>query len=141
MDVSVHSETAGCHKRQRGVGTTGAVAVSDDRDVAEVLALLDDEYARAILRQTSGEALSASEISDACGMSVSTVYRRADRLVDCGLLVERTVATPDGNHYSTYESRVEELTVSISTDSVDVRVTERPVGDLGDRFTDLWEGL
>ncbi|MUV89987.1 helix-turn-helix domain-containing protein [Halapricum sp. CBA1109] len=115
--------------------------MSDDRDVAEVLALLDDEYARAILRQTSGEALSASEISDACGMSVSTVYRRADRLVDCGLLVERTVATPDGNHYSTYESRVEELTVSISTDSVDVRVTERPVGDLGDRFTDLWEGL
>jgi len=115
--------------------------VTDDPDPDEVLALLDDEYAEAILRQTRDAALSAKEISNACDISVATVYRRTERLVDCGLLAERRVAQPDGNHHSTYEARLDELTVRLTDEGFEVTIDERPTGDLADRFTDMWEGL
>lgn len=117
------------------------VAVPADPGVEEVLALLDDPYARAILRETRGAALSARELSEACDVSISTVYRRAGRLVECGLLVERRIARPCGNHYTTYEARLDELTVRLTDEGFEVAVTERPTGDIADRFTDLWEGL
>jgi predicted transcriptional regulator len=115
--------------------------VTADQQTEEILALLDDEYARAILRQTVDEAKSAKELSDACGISLSTVYRRAERLVDVGLLAERRIATQEGTHYSMYEAQLDELTVSLTAEGVTVDITEKPPGDLADRFTEMWEGL
>ncbi|WP_218839142.1 helix-turn-helix domain-containing protein [Natronoarchaeum philippinense] len=113
----------------------------EDPDPDEVLDLLDDQYAKAILRQTRDTALSAKEISTACDISVSTVYRRTERLVDCGLLAERRIAQSDGTHHSTYEARLDEVTVSLTDDGFEVTIDEKPTGDLADRFTDMWEGL
>ena len=115
--------------------------VTDEPNADEVLALLDDEYARAILRETRTEAKSASDLGDACDISVSTVYRRAERLVECGLLAEHHVPRSDGNHYSTYEARLDQLTVSLTDDGFAVSIDAQPTGDLADRFTDMWEGL
>jgi DNA-binding transcriptional ArsR family regulator len=115
--------------------------VTDDADDAEVLALLDDRYAEAILRAVRDEELSARELSEVCDISVSTVYRRAERLVECGLLAERHVARPDGNHYSMYEARMDEVTVRLTDGGFEVTVSGEPTGDLADRFTDIWEGL
>lgn len=120
---------------------TETIRVSTDPDTEEILALLDDAYARDILHETQTEALSAKAISDACDISVSTVYRRAERLVDAGLLAERRIAQPDGNHYSMYEARLDELTVRLTDDGFEIAVVEKPTGDLADRFTELWEGL
>ena len=117
------------------------IDVPDDPDPDEVLDLLDDQYAEAILRQTRDTALSAQEISTACDISVSTVYRRTERLVDCGLLAERRIAQSDGTHHSTYEARLDEVTVSLTDDGFEVTIDEKPTGDLADRFTDMWEGL
>lgn len=119
----------------------GSVDVTSRSDADEILALLHDDYAEAILRQTNGEALSAKELSEACDASVSTVYRRADRLVDAGLLAERRIARPDGTHYSVYEARLDELTVRLTDVGFEVTVSETTPGDLADRFTDMWEGL
>lgn len=115
--------------------------MSDETDVDEVLALLDDQYAQDILHQTRDEALSAKELSERCEISISTVYRRTERLIECGLLAERRVAEPDGNHYSLYEARLDELTVRLTDDGFEITVTEKPIDDLADRFTELWEGL
>lgn len=41
-----------------------------------VVALLDDEHNRSILTVTSGEPKSASDLTDHCGISPSSVYRR-----------------------------------------------------------------
>ncbi|SNZ04206.1 Helix-turn-helix domain-containing protein [Natronoarchaeum philippinense] len=117
------------------------IDVPEDPDPDEVLDLLDDQYAKAILRQTRDTALSAKEISTACDISVSTVYRRTERLVDCGLLAERRIAQSDGTHHSTYEARLDEVTVSLTDDGFEVTIDEKPTGDLADRFTDMWEGL
>lgn len=141
MSLKPNNQPLLVRDRHRQTTLTEARCVSGDPDTEEILALLNDGYARAILHETRGEALSAKEISDACDISISTVYRRADRLVDAGLLAEQRIAQPDGNHYSMYEARLDELTVRLTESGFEIAVTEKATGDLADRFTDLWEGL
>jgi len=117
------------------------IPVGDEPDADEILALLDDSYAQEILRQTRDDAMSAKELSEACDISISTVYRRAERLVDCGLLAELRVPQSDGNYYSMYEARLDELTVRLTDDGFEITVSERATGHLADRFTEMWEGL
>lgn len=126
---------------RRATTATERTHMADDADPKEILALLDDQYAQEILRQTRDTAMSAKELSEACNISISTVYRRAERLVECGLLAEQRVARPDGNHYSRYETRLDELTVRLTDDGFEITISEKPTGDLADRFTDMWEGL
>lgn len=117
------------------------IRVGDETDTDEILALLDDSYAQEILRQTRNNAMSAKELSETCNISISTVYRRAERLVECGLLAERRIPQSDGNHYSMYEARLDELTIRLTDDGFEVTVSERAAGNLADRFTEMWEGL
>jgi len=56
------------------------VSESSEPDLATVAGLLDDEYARAVLAATSTQPKSATEIAEECDASVSTVYRRTERL-------------------------------------------------------------
>lgn len=128
--------------RGRGALTvTERTRVTDEADAEEILELLDDQYAREILRQTRDNAMSAKELSETCEISISTVYRRTERLVECGLLAEQRVARSDGNHYSMYEARLDELTVRLTDTGFEITVSEKSTGDLADRFTDMWEGL
>jgi predicted transcriptional regulator len=117
--------------------------VSDERDDEEILALLDDEYARAILRETSAEPMSANTLSERCDASVTTIYRRIDRLQDCDLIEERIRPQPDGNHYKVYASRLESLEVTFEDGEIRAEVTRRepPEEDPADRFTRMWEDL
>jgi DNA-binding transcriptional ArsR family regulator len=115
--------------------------VTDDQDSDDILSLLDDGYAQEILRRTRNTPMSAKELSEACDISISTVYRRVERLVDCELLAERRIPQSDGNHYSIYEARLDELTVTLTDDGFEVTVSERATGNLADRFTEMWEGL
>lgn len=117
------------------------ISVTDEPDADEILALLDDQYAQAILQHTRNKGLSAKELSEACDISISTVYRRAERLVACGLLAERRIVQSDGANYSMYEAQLDELTVRLTDEGLEVTVVEKPIGDLADRFTDMWEGL
>lgn len=117
------------------------MSVTDEADADEILALLDDQYAQLILQQTRNNAMSAKEISETCDISISTVYRRTERLTECGLLAEQRVAQSDGNHYSLYEARLDELTVRLTDEGFEITVAQKATGDLADRFTDLWEGL
>jgi len=117
------------------------VLVTDEPDSDKILALLDDSYAQEILRRTRNTPMSAKELSEACDISISTVYRRVERLVDSGLLAERRIPQPDGNYYSMYEAQLDELTVTLTDDGFEVTVSERGTGNLADRFTEMWEGL
>lgn len=115
--------------------------MSEDSSAEEIFALLDDEYARAILAQTSIEPMSAKKLSDRCDASLPTVYRRAERLVDCGLLAERTELGESGHHYSVYEAELDSLTVDLEEGDLSVTVETGEPDDPADRFTDLWEGI
>jgi alpha-D-ribose 1-methylphosphonate 5-triphosphate synthase subunit PhnG len=85
--------------------------------------------------------MSAKTLSDRCDASLPTVYRRAERLVDCGLLAERTEIGGSGHHYSVFEARLDRLTVELDDGELSVAVERDAPGDPADRFTELWEGL
>ena len=106
----------------------------------ELLALLDDEYARAILVELTTEPMSVSELCQVCEISDPTAYRRLDRLQAVELVTEQQELDPEGHHYKQYVATVDDVTVSFEDGTYDVTVT-RPPSDPADRFTDLFEGL
>lgn len=112
----------------------------EEQDGTEVIALLDDEYARAILVETSREPQSATALGETCDASDPTIYRRLERLREAGLVTEQQQLDPGGHHYKTYEADVERVTVEIEDGEWSVEVTPREE-DPADRFTRLYEGL
>ena len=108
-----------------------------DVDLATVVALLDDEHTRSILAATSDRPLSANELSEHCGVSTSSIYRRLDRLTDADLVAERTRPRSDGHHETVYVSRLHrfELTVTDGELRWDI---DRESDDVADQLTRLW---
>lgn len=109
---------------ENGVDTTatGPTVVTTGSEVRTLLDLLGDDVCRAILATTTDTARSAREIAAACDVPLSTTYRKVDRLVDAGLLAERTRVRPTGKHPSEFRRAVGEVVVS-----VDARGTTRLV--------------
>lgn len=111
-----------------------------ETDTAAIAAVLDDEYARAILAATSVEPMSANTLSETCDASLQTIYRRVDDLKRHELLTERLQVDPDGNHYAVYTARLEAVTVRLEDGAFTVEVT-RTKPDVADRFTRFVENL
>ncbi len=115
-------------------------------DLATVAGLLDDEYARAVLAATSTQPKSATEIAEECDVSVSTVYRRAQRLQEAGLVTDRDRIRSDGHHDTVYVATLAELSVRLDDGEFDVdvecrRTADEDREDPADRLTRLWEEL
>lgn len=113
--------------------------VSEELDPATLFALLDDDYARRILAHLNETPMAAKTLSERCDASPPTIYRRIDRLKDCGLLAEETKLDEQGNHYAVYESRFDSLWVTIDDGEFTVDLSRRE--DPADRITSLWEGM
>lgn len=105
-------------------------------DVFEVLA---DDYARRILLAADGEPKTAKTLSDRCGVSLTTVYRRVSTLQDHGLVEECQRVDTDGTHRRAFVTTLEELHVELSDGELTLAVE---AGDeLADSFTSLWNDL
>jgi DNA-binding transcriptional ArsR family regulator len=102
-----------------------SMTVVDDETRDTLLTALDDADGRAILEATDEEPLTASEISDACDLPLSTAYRKIDLLTEAGLLSERTRLRNSGKHTSEYERAVDDVVVSMDADGIEVRVAHR----------------
>lgn len=113
--------------------------MSEAPDATEIFAILDDDYARAILEATRRDRLSGKEISEQCGMSRATVSRRINELLDHDLLVEHTHIDPEGHHYSEYEARLDRVDVRLLEGGFDVRIELQE--DAADRFTRIWDNM
>lgn len=112
--------------------------MASDPDPADVFALLDDEYARGILRATKHEPMSVPELATELDASRPTMYRRIEQLQEIDLLEESTEVDPDGHHRNAYRATLESLTVTLGDEfSVSVTRQKHPA----DAFTNLWEGL
>jgi DNA-binding transcriptional ArsR family regulator len=114
--------------------------MNEESEVRAIAALLEDEYAHDILRHTSEQPMSANELSDACDASVSTVYRRIERLQEHDLLAEELELDRDGHHYKTYRARLDRIEIELVDGRFEIEVTYREE-NAADRFTDLFEGL
>ncbi|PHQ45950.1 transcriptional regulator [Halorubrum sp. C3] len=115
-------------------------AVDEDPDVADVVALLDDEHVRSILVATSAEPLSAKELGDRCDLSVSSIYRRVDELCDCALLTKRTRPRRDGHHETVYVSTLDRFELTIRDGELDWTI-DRTESDPADELSRMWGQL
>jgi DNA-binding transcriptional ArsR family regulator len=112
----------------------------EDGDAAdEVLDLVGQHDTRRLLAHARREPLSARELADRCGLSLSTVYRRADALSERNLLDEQLQPDQEGNHYRTFETSVERISMIVEQGAFGVDVQYRR--DLTDKFEAFWQDL
>lgn len=111
----------------------------ESRDPADVLDILGDKTARAILKQASQQPMSAKTLSEACDASTSTIYRRLDELEALDLLTASSKLEPDGNHHTVYETTTAGLEIRFTNGEIDVQSTERE--DAVDTFARTWDDL
>lgn len=83
--------------------------------------------------------MSARALSEEYDMSVSTVSRRVNTLLEHDLLVERTHVDSDGHHYSEYEAQLDRVDVRLEETGFNVRIELRE--DAADRFTRIWDQM
>jgi DNA-binding transcriptional ArsR family regulator len=108
----------------------------------EVLNALGDEPTRAIITELS-EPMTANELSEACDIPLSTMYRKLDRLTDANLLMESTEIRRSGQHATLYARGFTQLTVTVDDDEQLVVTVERPAGEqtADRRLEELWTQL
>jgi DNA-binding transcriptional ArsR family regulator len=99
---------------------------SVDREA--VFTALNDSDCRALLEATAEEALTASELTERCGIPRSTTYRKLEQLTEAGLLEERIRLSTDGKHASEYRRTFEDMTVSLcDSEGITVGLSEASV--------------
>jgi DNA-binding transcriptional ArsR family regulator len=103
--------------------------VTREWEAANVFELLGDEEVREILVVTSERPRSAEELAERCSASQPTIYRRIDSLQEYDLLDENVEYDADGNHYRTYESRLDEVCFAVDDGAfvVDIRLRRDPL--------------
>lgn len=113
------------------------VGVEDAPDLQVILDALDDPDCRAIVKQLD-EPMTASEISDAADIPLSTVYRKLDTLTDASLLSELTEVRSDGHHTTRYNLNFDEVTFSLTEDKEFEVSVSRPSRTAEERLADMW---
>jgi DNA-binding transcriptional ArsR family regulator len=109
----------------------------DELDPEVVLDALDDADARAIIRALD-EPMTASELSDACDIPLSTTYRKLDLLTEASLLLEGTEVRSDGHHTTRYEVAFEEVRVALDEDRCFEVAVEQRDRSAEERLADMW---
>ena len=108
-----------------GDARSGTDRTVESEEASELLAALADEDCRTLLRAAEREALSTSELSDACGLPLSTTYRKVDTLTEVGLFEEQIRLCRSGKHTSEYVRRIDDVWLSLTGDHIDIAVSDR----------------
>ncbi|MFB6269692.1 MAG: helix-turn-helix domain-containing protein [Halobacterium sp.] len=112
--------------------------MSDAPPPGDALALLGDEYARAVLIATTTEPMTATRIAAEIDAAESTVYDRIDDLQAVGFLTEVTRTDGDGNHYAEYRARLERAAVRVTPDGVELDAEYADRDEAAERLRALW---
>ncbi|WP_435347727.1 helix-turn-helix domain-containing protein [Haloarchaeobius sp. HRN-SO-5] len=113
-------------------------SAKDEPEFGDVLEALDDADCHAIIEALT-EPMTASELSDACDIPLSTTYRKLDRLTEASLLAEETQLRPDGRHTSQYRVNFEDVTIMLAEDhSLELQIA-RPPETPDERLASMWE--
>ena len=101
-----------------------ALMRANDETASSVLDALGDEKTRRCCRVLSEEPRSAREIAEITGYSLPTVYRRLNALRQAGIIDSRTTIDPDGDHYETFTTVTERVTIELDGFTVQRELTE-----------------
>lgn len=98
-------------RRQSQQGGDEIRITSEDK-ISALLDVLEDRDCRAILQTIDDRPLSAQNLATKCDLSLSTTYRKVNRLSQIGLADEEIDISCDGTHTTVYHSRFDSLQVS-----------------------------
>lgn len=111
---------------QHELPTTNPTVVNSDADVQAILDVLADAESRSILEVTAMDSLTATQISNICGLPLSTTYRKLGELTNTGLLGERTRVPRSGVHTREYTRLVENIVIDTNDDwGIEVQLPRR----------------
>lgn len=109
-------------------------------DLQDALDALDDPDCRTIIAHVETP-MTASEISEACDIPLSTTYRKLDLLTRASMLIERTELRDDGHHATQYWPAFESIRIALDEDrAFDVSIS-RPSATADERLARLWSEL
>jgi predicted transcriptional regulator len=108
-----------------------------DLRLETLVSLLDDEHVRSILVATSERPLSATELSEQCDLSTSSIYRRLERLTAADLVSEQTRPRADGHHDTVYVSQLDRFELAIRDGELSWDLDRRS-DDVADQLTRMW---
>ena len=111
----------------------------NDYQCDDVLDTLGDEPTRRII-ETLSEPMTANELSEACDIPLSTMYRKLDTLADASLITETTQIRQGGQHTTRYELDFTQIAVLVSEDHALTADIDRPSREstADQRLEELW---
>ncbi|MFQ3294878.1 MAG: putative transcriptional regulator [Halobacteriales archaeon] len=109
----------------------------DSPELQTVLDALGDQDCRTIIRELE-KPMTASEISDASGVPLSTTYRKLELLSDASLLTESTEIRTDGQHTTRYAVDFDEVMVQLDEERAFEVGIKRPERSPDERLAELW---
>lgn len=99
---------------------TNSASELDEQVQDAILTAISDPGCRAILQITSDRALTATELSEALDLPLSTVYRKLNRLTNTSLLEKTHRLGFDGKHPSQYRCTVDRIHIKLSESDQDL---------------------
>jgi DNA-binding transcriptional ArsR family regulator len=118
----------------------GDVSDEDAPDAQAVFAALGDPDCRAIVQELS-EPMTAAELSEACEIPSSTLYRKLDSLREASLVTERSTVRRAGGHTTRYAVAFEQLQIALTEDGSFAVAASRPERTADERFSDVWSEM
>jgi len=111
----------------------------DDFLCEDVLETLGDEPTRTII-ETLSEPMTANELSEACDIPLSTMYRKLDALAEASLVTESTEIRQGGQHTTRYELDFTEIVVLLGEEHDLTTAIDRPTREstADQRLEELW---
>ncbi|MFB6228890.1 MAG: helix-turn-helix domain-containing protein [Halobacteriales archaeon] len=109
----------------------------DSPELQTVLDALDDPDCRTIVKRLT-DPMTASDISEATDVPLSTTYRKLELLTEASILEERTEIREGGHHTTRYVLDFESLRIALSDDQeFEVSIT-RPTRTADEQLSQLW---
>jgi DNA-binding transcriptional ArsR family regulator len=109
----------------------------DEPILQDVLDALDDPACRSVIRQLDNPK-TAKELTTACDIPLSTMYRKLDLLTEASLVREQTEIREDGQHTTRYALAFEEINISLDeAHTIEVQMKRAKRGP-GGRLSELW---
>jgi DNA-binding transcriptional ArsR family regulator len=103
----------------------------------DVLDALDDPTCRAVINHLD-DPMTANELTTACDIPLSTMYRKLDLLTEASLVREQTAIRQDGQHTTRYALAFEEINVSLDEDRMIEIQMKRATPGPDERLSELW---
>lgn len=114
---------------------------SDESPSTEaVLRALEDDACRTLLAELS-EPMTANELSHACDIPQSTLYRKLDMLSQAALVRELIDVSDDGGRITRYERDVTDVTISVTDDGEFPISIDRPARNPDERLAQMWSDM